>query len=706
MKHVRYTFLPTRLTATLTALSTLSIAASTLSGCGGADSAAPQAKAPSRETKDDDSIADLAAAQGGLPSLGGGGNREGGATGAEVAMRGPLAAEPVDPKTPVKLDGVLREWPLRSAAKETLSGNTGGLGLAVAVQYDDAKLYLGGEITDPNLVRGKAHGPGDDHVVMTLAFPAGRGAFKAYEIGFWPGKPGESTGVVRWLSGPNKGQSVAGAKIVEDDAKDGCTFEAALPWSTFPEARTMRVGLRAAFRYEDGDGSRTSGVLATGRGSVDRPVDLPPLPTASEQAVVDGLLTSKNLAGQAPKIDVFADVAGDERKERISVFGDFFTICGPGYRNGTQFFWKELGGELVSLETRDLGGRGKDDIVVRRRYPIDAAQHETLEVWSANKADEPGVIFAQEIEIASRDGKKRVTNAVHLGNKQIDVGVGSASGWDATTFHEPVAEGDSAILLPWGAVKSRSYRYDHGTFVKDGEVAQAGKPAVNAQSTAEPPLPRDLPSPTVRKGSNLSAQVLDAYYRDQKVAAGTKPRFDLEVHVDGDPRPERALLVGRDIVVFGPGFQGGTGYARMSLTQFASDEDVSEMTAKDLTGDGAADLVIRGVRHVDAPNVGKVAVDSLFVYQVKAGSIVRVFGVETGRSVGANRVQGVVQFVPSKTGKSFDVDLRPGIAKGWTPKTYPWPQEPSGGAIAPLLLPWGNVPNLRYGFDGTKFDTL
>jgi hypothetical protein len=66
-------------------------------------------------------------------------------------------------------------------------------------------------------------------------------------------------------------------------------------------------------------------------------------------------------------------------------------------------------------------------------------------------------------------------------------------------------------------------------------------------------------------------------------------------------------------------------------------------------------------------------------------------------------MQGLVQFVPAKGGKGFDVDVRPGVARGWTEKTYPWPQDKPGGSIEPLLLPWGGVPSLRYSWNGTQF---
>jgi len=62
-----------------------------------------------------------------------------------------------------------------------------------------------------------------------------------------------------------------------------------------------------------------------------------------------------------------------------------------------------------------------------------------------------------------------------------------------------------------------------------------------------------------------------------------------------------------------------------------------------------------------------------------------------------------VQFVPASGGKSFEIDVRPGRAQGWTEKTYPFGQDRPGGALEPLLLPWGGVAHLRYSYNGTAF---
>lgn len=687
----------TRLALWFTLGSTVTVAA-----CG----AGTGARSPGDErAQSDDSIGALAAAQGGLSSLG---HRDPSAAGA--AMTGPLRIESVV-KRP-KLDGVLGEWHARSPAREGLTGKTDALGLRVAVQADQEMLFVAAEIEDDDLVRSAKHRPGDDHVTLTIAFPSGRGALKAYEIGLWPGAPGSHAGAVKWTAGPKAGRAVPGAKLVEYDAAGGVTLEAMIPWSSFPEATTVRVGLRAAFRYHDGDGSRTTGVLGTGAGAVDRPSELDALPTAAEHAVVEGLLAPKGLSATRPDHDVYADLAGDGRKERVSVFGRFFTICGPGYRDGEQFFWRELPGDVVSVEARSLTGRAKDDLVVRRQMTQGTATHELLEVWSLASSDEPTTVFAQQIAIASGDGAKRVSNAARLSPKQIEVKTEPATGWDASSFGETVfgAPGAAAsdiepILLPWGAVQSRTYKLDGGRFVRASEVARAGATGALAKRPAEPALPRDVPTPPVKRApADLGKRVLDAYMTDAGLPKGTKARFDLSVHVDGDPQPERVLLFGRDIVVLGPAFRGGTGYARMSLTQFADEADVRELTARDLDGDGAAEIIVRGARRASGPAGEAVMIDGLFVYRVKDANVARVFSIETGREMSGKRVQGLVQFVPSTRGRGFDIDARPGIAKGWTSATYPWAQEPPGsGPIEPLLLPWGNVPSVRYVWNGSSF---
>jgi hypothetical protein len=92
----------------------------------------------------------------------------------------------------------------------------------------------------------------------------------------------------------------------------------------------------------------------------------------------------------------------------------------------------------------------------------------------------------------------------------------------------------------------------------------------------------------------------------------------------------------------------------------------------------------------------------MLVYSVTAQGIARVFGVETGRGFGGNRVEGTLAFLPGAHG--LDIETRSGRAFGFTERTYPFNQDRGKvGGIEPLLLPWGAAPPARYHWDGTAF---
>jgi hypothetical protein len=653
-----------------------------LVACGGASH--PAETAPAQVPPADPTDPDFAAyaTSHGIDTLNGGGAAQ------EVTADG-LRFELLEKDKPVKLDGVLEEWPAPAKADVVVKGSAAHSGLKISLQYDETKLYVGADVTDPSFVAGQ------DHVSLLFAVPQPGGSFVTYNVALYAGKPGESEGSVRY----GKGSPIRGAKIVEAPTAGGYTFEATVPWTALPELRTTRVGIRGTARYFDGEN-----LVATGPGDAQHPAAMAWVPSEPELSMVEQLFKPKSLTKTTPSVDVVADLTGDGIRERIAVFDHYLTICGTSFMGGTGFFYRDVGGDVVKLEVRDVTGRGKQDVVVRRRIPVGESQREYVEVMSAfNTTEEPKITFAHEVSV--RQGDKHIDNSLHMARGEVDVAVEAATGWDALSYREPIMSDVEPILFPWGAVRSQTFKWDGTHFAKGKEVAQ--KEQVPGGGTPERPAPvhpMEPPTPKVTKGGDMSAQLLDLYKKDRGAPASETPKVDLKVHVAGDGRPERVVLMGRDIVVFGPGFKGGSAYAYVTLSQFAEAHDITDLSARDLTGDGAADLVVRGVRKQKGEG-GSVDSELMFVYQVGSDSIDRIFAIETGREQGQKRIQGLVQFIPSPGGKSFDILAAPGRATGWTEKTYPWAQDaPGSGSFEPLLLPWGGVSSLRYGWTGSKFE--
>lgn len=651
--------------------------------CGGASPESKTASASHVADKDFDEYA----ATHGITALSGGGDAP------EVTADG-LRLEKLDDSRPVKMDGMLLEWP--APAKATVVSGSTTSGLKISLQYDESKLYVGGDISDKQFVAGK------DHVELVLAVPSPGGSYAVTELDFYPGKPGETEGSVRI----GRAGRAGGAKLVEAPEDGGVSFEAIVPWSALPEARVTRVGIHGVATYVDGGGT-----VATGPGDASKPRDMAWVPSEPELAMIEQLLAPKGYTKRAPDAELVADLDGDGHRERVAVWASALTITGTSYLGGTGYFYRDLQGELVKLEARGVAGRRGADVVVRRKQSVGDAEREYIEVLSAlSSTAEPVLTFAHEIEIRQSD--KRIDNSVHLGRGTIDVAVEPSTTWDALSYKEPIATDVEPILFPWGGVRSQSYKFDGSKFTKAKEATQRDRTPTTvpngavASSAADAPAPRpaEPPTPKVAQGGDMSKQLLDLYRKDRGTSGA--PRIDLKVNVGGDGTPERVVLVDRDIVVFGPGFKGGTAYAYLTLQQFADASDISDMSARDVTGDGAADLVVRGTRKQKSDQ-GTVREEMIFVYQVQQDSIVRIFGIETARELGDKRIQGLVQFVPAPGSKTFDILAAPGRATGWSEKTYPWSQDPPGGSssggVEPLLLPWGGVPSVRYTWSGSGF---
>lgn len=597
-----------------------------------------------------------------------------------------LKADLIEAKS-IKLDGVPKEWASLTSLGYAVKGKGGkpDIEARAGLAYDATNLYVAADVTDDVL-----RGGGGDHVEVVLGFPGG----SVHEIELYPGDPGKAPGSAKLKDGT----ALSGAKVVEAPRSGGWTMEASVPWSSLPNARTLRVGLRGAIFVHDADsGSSVKNIVGTAPSPAY--ASLPSLNNEAEQSLFEGLLKQKGIRG-APRFNLIADVAGDSMKERVLVYDRYLIVLGPTFRKGSEYYYGDVGdpANLISCEARDLTGDGTSEILLRKRVGNSSKPREMIQVLSFGSSDVPTTVFQHEVGITTDAGS--ITNDVSFvpdgSRTAIKITPGTARGLHAGNYREPTESSYDPLLLPWGTIASQTYKLSGSAFVKASEEKQAATPPPATPSAVDAsPLPKPPPPPSA---AELMEKVYDLYKRDRGVSG--KPRFEFGIDVAGDGAAERVLLHDRDIVVFGKSYKNGTGYTYLTLQQFASPSDVLEMTARDVTGDGKADVLVKGVLHANGPGGEKVDREILLVFQVSNDGMKRIFSAEIARAMGRKRINGAVRF----PGGGGGIELGPGNAVEWTAATYPFTQETgASGGLEPLILPWSGISGVRYRWTGSGF---
>jgi hypothetical protein len=613
-----------------------------------------------------------------------------------------ISAEPVD-DVKIRIDGDLREWPNKMTnLGDTLEGKASGDDprVAATIAYDENSLYVVLKVFDHNIVRTPAAGDKEDHATLYLYFPKGQ----SYAVDLFPGQPGKVAGAIKI-----KGAPAAQSKIVEApmDKGAGLFVEAQIPWTAFPEAARTRVGLHATVTYTDAD-SPGSVKAVIGTSGARSGKAMPPLLLANEQGLEESIIRAKGLP-PAPAREAYGNVSGDSMVERVAVWGGNLVIIGPHFRGGKEYYFADLGvdsaAQVDRLELVDFDGDGHDEVVVQKKVGSSDKYREVLTVIKVDRDDKPFLAFAHEVGIKTSDGE--IMNKVKLSKAGIEIAQGEAEGFDPGTFSE-VQPGDmGATILPWESIGSHTFAWKGKGFESTGDTsftpkqstgAPAGKKSKARPKSDEPPAP---PAPRPPTSDELLDRVYALYKKDR--GASGRPSYDFVTDVAGDRGPERVLIHGKDIVVFGKGFREGLSYAFIAVG-VADPKDILDATARDLTGDGKAEIIVRAVLHAKASKaLGGDTVDrhAVMVYGVQGDGLVRIFGAETGRALGKDQIIGAVAFTPVRRG--FDIELRPARAVGWTEQNYPFPVDTTtAGGLEPLLLPWSGG-SRKYHYDGKSF---
>jgi hypothetical protein len=410
--------------------------------------------------------------------------------------------------------------------------------------------------------------------------------------------------------------------------------------------------------------------------------------------------------------------------ERVAIYDRYLTVSGWDYRGGKEFFYQDLNlmspGDLKQTTLADFDGDGKDELFVHRRVGSAGKARYYAEVWKfESETGPPTPIFQHEVGVV--EGEAEIINKVDLSRKgkrpAIIVSQGTDEKVDPEQWSAPMAgEGTHPTLMPWEPVKYRRWEYTGDGFemVKEqGGKAKMKRPGGGTRLYSGPrpsadPLAGDAKAPPPPPRPPTAEEMMNEVYkmyRTERGKHGAKPSFDFVTNVSGDETPERVLVHDNDLVVFGKKFKEGNSYVYTTV----GDEKklkILSVTARDVTGDGYADVIVRAVISAKASKQlgGKtVSRHGLFIYKVQQHAISRIFAAETGRSLEGDMVLAGVRFVPK--GRGLDIELRPGMAVGWSSDNYPFPEDraPYGG-LEPLLLPWTEQSSKHYRYTGSKFE--
>lgn len=592
----------------------------------------------------------------------------------------------------VRVDGSLRDWRDANFAEV---GRGDDASMRFALGADSEGFYVAAEVRDDRMVRTARPGAREDAVILTLSIPRGRRRLVSdiYIFAGVSGRSAGSAGISSRVGG--RPRPMAGARVVEGPrrGRGGYIVEAFLPFARIPGA-TRWDSARATVRLRDVD-SEAHPEVESEPALVATDALVPLMPSGGAGGALEQFLSQQGLGAARPRFDLRGDVAGDRQPERVFVVDRFVVVTGPGYRDGRGYGFHELPigrpTDARSAQLADLTGDGKAELVIVLRQRNEQGERDLWQVISLT-GERLRPIFGIEVRKAVGNGSVEARVRIRPGRgrqpAEIEVTAGRARGLDRESYQEAPAGDAQPMLLPWGPIRARRYRWAGNGFRQVSEQANPryrppAEPSASgsgrsqpAQATAEPP------------SAPAQEDLLAAFRRQQGIRRGARPRHRVRANLAGDRAPETALVYGRHLVVVGPGIQNGTSWLYYEIPA-ASDDDLVDVRAADVTGDRRAELLFTVRQHF-----GDVTRRVLLVHHIGQAGFPRLLQVEVARESGTAFIRNEVRTSGGR------LEIRPGRARDWNASTWSFTRD-SNDSVEPLLLPWTDRA-VRYRLRGSR----
>jgi hypothetical protein len=595
----------------------------------------------------------------------------------------------------VRVDGDLREW---RGPRFVELGDEEDSSLEYAVGYDAEALYVAARVFDDELVRTSEPGPDEDAVVLTLALPRASGKPRTLELWLYAGVMGKQASSAALGARGARPSATEAISVVEGPlpGAEGYVLEARVPLRLLEGGENLFVG-RGAIRLQDVDGKPGARPNVLASMSAARGALPPLLGSGTPNGAVESFLRAKGLPSGGLRHDYVADASGDERLERVVVAGTFVVLAGPDTGKGTGFRFMDLpvafSGGVLDAKVRDLTGDGKVELLVRLRQQNELGARDVVQVLDLLH-DPAKWLFTLELRKETSAGSVEASFELRPGKPPLLVTrIGAAEGLAAGNYRETPARGVEPILLPWGEVASRTYRWDGTRFVMLEQEPNRDAIEARERSEREPaasaqPVADGAPQPAPAGADEL----VEAFREARGIPPSVQARFEQHANVAEDARLESLMLFGKDLLVIGKGYRGGKGYLYYGLP-VRDGSEILRMFTGDVSGDGRRELF---VRHRQL--IGDVQREILLAYTFTETGMEQVLAVEVRRTQGERSVSNEVELV--KSGKQQALVIAPGRARGWDAASYPFVAD-SGDGYAPLLLPWKHRA-ARYRWNGRE----
>jgi hypothetical protein len=389
----------------------------------------------------------------------------------------------------ISVDGLRQDWqPLKATplgAGQVVVGdkdtwNVADVAATVKCGYDDKAVFLLAEVTDDDLVRTARAGDQEDR--LELVFDAGDG--KTLSTLRIHGASATQKGKYQWVGKP--GGAAKALKVAIVRLEKGYAVELRLGAGAAPGVVVGSPLFRMTLRLVDVDGkpaAQPKTVLATGGSTL---ADLGTVEFDAARQTFAKFLQDKGLSSGNVLLNEVGQFVTGAATERLVIAGNFIALMGEDVSRGGGYFAMPVPltgkqADVLRFRTIDLDGNGtKEIMVVVRQQGTQGLVRDILFVLRYQ--DKGGFDALLAHEVAKRQPGNELINVYATVPRkprgfELEMKVGTNTGWTKDNFHPTGGERLEGILVPWEGSQEKVFLFSESGVTEKVLPVKGARPA-------------------------------------------------------------------------------------------------------------------------------------------------------------------------------------------------------------------------------------